>query len=158
MDLTFDNIINLLEKQGIGSKQIVLDLLKKADEEKLEQLYKSVLLKINEKRTNKAKEVKCIICGKKIEKKIYFDPICSQECFRVNFWNEQLNDKAIIIGGECYHVGEKQGGSLGFGGAKFTIQMNDGRIIETNNLWYNGKVPEDRKVKDNAKFVKRGLE
>lgn len=50
MELTIDNIIKLLETQGVGSKQIVLNLLKKADETQLTQLYQSVLLKLNEKR------------------------------------------------------------------------------------------------------------
>lgn len=50
MELTIDNIIKLLETQGVGSKQIVLNLLKKADEMQLTQLYQSVLLKLNEKR------------------------------------------------------------------------------------------------------------
>lgn len=49
-ELTIDNIIKLLETQGIGSKQLVLNLLKNADETQLTQLYQSVLFKINEKR------------------------------------------------------------------------------------------------------------
>jgi hypothetical protein len=50
MELTIDNIIELLEKQGVGSKQIVLNLLKNADEKQLTELYQSVLLKLDEKR------------------------------------------------------------------------------------------------------------
>lgn len=50
MELTIDNIIKLLETQGIGSKQIVLNLLKNADETQLTQLYQSALLKLDEKR------------------------------------------------------------------------------------------------------------
>jgi hypothetical protein len=53
MELTIDNIISLLEKQGVGSKQTVLNLLKNADETQLTQLYQSALLKIDEKRRSK---------------------------------------------------------------------------------------------------------
>lgn len=47
MQLTIDNIIALLEKQGVGSKQKVLNLLKNADEKQLTELYQSALLKID---------------------------------------------------------------------------------------------------------------
>lgn len=50
MELTIDNIISLLEKQGVGSKQLVLNLLKNANETQLTQLYQSALFKIAEKR------------------------------------------------------------------------------------------------------------
>ena len=99
---------------------------------------------------------KCIICGKTIERQIYNKPICSEECFVVDFWNEVLDDDAIIVDGACYHDGGRKDSNttwLGFGGREWKIQMNDGRIIETNNLWHNGKVPLERKVKDNAKFI-----
>ena len=100
---------------------------------------------------------KCIVCNKEIEKPKFGGPICSEECFNVWFWNSQLNDEAIIIDGICYHDGGRDKthfGFRGFGGAEFKIQMNDGRIIETNNLWCNGKIPESRNIKDNAKFIK----
>lgn len=102
--------------------------------------------------------MKCIICGKEIEKSCYSNAVlCSSECFHENFWNECLDETAIIVNGECYHDGGKKQGSdflLGFGGSFFKIKMNDGRIIETNNLWYNGPVPEDRNIKDNAVFIR----
>ena len=104
------------------------------------------------------KKLKCIICGKEIEKSLYRNNIlCSQKCFDINFWNEYLDDNAIIINGECYHDSGKRPsdykGFLGHSGRLFKIKMNDGNIIETNNLWYNGKVPEDRQIKDNAIFI-----
>ena len=102
--------------------------------------------------------MKCVICGKEIEKSGYSHKvICSSKCFHVDFWNDCLDETAIIINGRCYHDGgvKPSGyeGFLGFDGRLFTIQMNDGRIIETNNLRYNGEVPEDRNIKDNAVFV-----
>ena len=102
--------------------------------------------------------MKCIICGKEIEQSRYMGAVlCSDECFDVNFWNECLGDDAIIINGECYHDGGKKPndyrGFLGHSGRLFKIQKNNGEIIETNNLWYNGVVPKDRNIKDNAVFI-----
>lgn len=101
--------------------------------------------------------MKCVICGKEIEKSLYsHKPLCSYECFIVDFWNDNLDETAIIVDGTCYHDGGRQPDGtqwLCFGGSEFTIEMNDGRIIKTNNLWYNGEVPKERNVKDNAKFI-----
>ena len=102
--------------------------------------------------------MKCIICGKEIEKSSYTHKvICSSECFNVDFWNDTLDDSAIIIDGECYHDAGRRSNSypgfLGHSGREFTIKMTDGRIIETNNLWYNGVVPKERNIKDNACFI-----
>lgn len=101
--------------------------------------------------------MKCIICGKEIPESLYFHkPLCSNKCFNINFWNDCLDESAIIVDGKCYHdAGRKPNGTkwLGFGGSEFTIEMNDGRIIKTNNLWHNGEVPKERNVKDNARFI-----
>lgn len=106
--------------------------------------------------------MKCIICGKEIEKSSYTHKvICSSECFSVDFWNDCLDDKAIIINGECYHDGGMKPadyrGFLGHAGRVFNIKMNDGIVFKTNNLWYNGVVPKERGIKDNACFVKPGV-
>jgi len=103
--------------------------------------------------------MKCVICGKEIEKSSYSNKVlCSSECFSVDFWNDCLDDTAIIIDGECYHDGgmkpKTYTGFLGFGGALHKIKLNDGRVIETNNLWYNGVVPKERGIEDNACFIK----
>jgi hypothetical protein len=102
--------------------------------------------------------MKCVICGKEIEKSMYSNKdLCSSECFHEDFWNDCLDDTAIIVNGECYHDGgrkpEGYSGFLGHAGRLFKIQMNDGRIIETNNLWYNGEVPKERCIADNAIFI-----
>lgn len=102
--------------------------------------------------------MKCIICGKEVEKSMYSNAcLCSSDCFSVNFWNECLDDSAIIINGECYHDGGTKPsdfkGFLGHAGHVFTIRMKDGRVFSTNNLWYNGEVPEERQISDNAEFI-----
>ena len=105
---------------------------------------------------------KCKICGKEFEKSIYNDNLhlCSEKCHSIDFWNQILDDNAIIINGECYHAGrnrpdEKRTYLLGHSGTKFKIQFkNTGEIVETNNLWYNGVVPTERNIDDNAIFLK----
>lgn len=102
--------------------------------------------------------MRCIICGKEVEKSMYSNAVlCSSKCFHENFWDECLDETAIIVKGECYHDGGMKPASyqgfLGFGGSYFKIKMNDGRIIETNNLWYNGEIPKERNIEDNAKFI-----
>ena len=104
---------------------------------------------------------KCKICGKEFEDSPFYDNLhlCSQECFHIDFWNRTLDDRAIIIDGECYHDGgnapnEKRTYLLGHAGREFTIQFKDtGEIIKTNNLWYNGVIPKERNVEDNAVFL-----
>lgn len=107
--------------------------------------------------------MKCVICGKEVKKSLYMNKVlCSDECFYIDYWNDCLNDTAIIIDGECYHDGGSKPKNydsrmLGFAGRVFYIQMNDGTYIETNNLYYNGVVPKDRNIKDNAQFLSKPL-
>lgn len=100
--------------------------------------------------------MKCEVCGKEIDKYLYSDAaLCSWECEHTNYWREKLeNENSIIINGVCYYNGgANDNGCLGFGGKYYKIKMNDGRIIETCNLWYNGKIPEEMNAKDNAEFI-----
>lgn len=98
----------------------------------------------------------CPVCGK-YTTPMYMNGECSDECFTRGFWQETLNDTAIIINGKCYHVGDEDDTSSyfrGFGGARYKIQFNNGKIIETTNLWLNGIIPDEFKVPDNAKFIR----
>lgn len=98
----------------------------------------------------------CKVCGKVIpDPAPYSLQICSQTCFYEDFWNEALDEDAIIIEGKCYHMEPEKSDSTfrGFGGRKFTVKFNDGRVVETTNLWLNGDIPKERKVSDNAVFI-----
>lgn len=105
--------------------------------------------------------MKCKICGKEFQKSPYRTEICSTECFKVDFWNKTLDNSAVIIDGNCYHIGPENQYSqdksthefCGHCGEEFNIQFNDGRIILTHNLWHNGEIPKERNIKDNAKFI-----
>jgi len=106
--------------------------------------------------------MKCIICGKEIEKSSYYHKvICSSECFGIDFWNDWVEKKddprVARIDGTHYYIGnENEKGSFrGFGGRKFKIRFNDGREVITTNLWHQGEISNDFKEKlpDNAVFV-----
>ena len=95
--------------------------------------------------------MKCVICGKEIEKSQYSNAVlCSETCFYKNFWNEIVAEKEqhIIINGECYRDGGNVDNPnyydfLGYSGRRFWIRFFDGREITTNNLWYQGKIPDE---------------
>lgn len=109
--------------------------------------------------------MKCMICGKEVKHNYYsknskFYGLCGDsKCFIERFWQVTLDDKAVIINGTCYHVGEepkdlKNTYELGFEGRCFHIKMIDtGDVITTNNLRCNGKVPKEYAVEDNAVFL-----
>lgn len=96
--------------------------------------------------------MKCPVCGKEVEDMMYTEA-CSTACFRKAFWQEALDDTAIIINGNCYHIAPAQGTFKGFGGGKFHIIFNDGREVITTNLWHNGAIPEEYKKENNARFA-----
>lgn len=93
------------------------------------------------------------VCGKNFDTSpLDSKSICSDECYHKHFWTEALDNKAIIVNGECYHVGPENSPAIlrGFGGRKFVIQLKDGRKIVTTNLWNQGKIPEEFHREDNA--------
>lgn len=92
-------------------------------------------------------------------------------CFTCAFWHERMEmaDRIVIdddgkfgfkgvgmycLGNPAWSINGTAG--LGFGGHIFMIEYFDSReTIRTNNLWYNGRVPEhflDR-IKVNARFI-----
>lgn len=102
---------------------------------------------------------KCRVCGKEITNHRWCVPICSDECFTKDFWDQKLErykkgDKNIVV---CVHhvyyiAEENASGDRGFDGAVRYIKFFDGRLVRTTNLWYNGKMPEEYydKMPDNA--------
>lgn len=106
--------------------------------------------------------MECVICGKTIEKSLFSNkPLCSSTCYHINYWNEIIEEKDehIIIDGVCYYDdGEVNNPTkyafLGHSGRRFWIRFLDGRTITTNNLWYNGKIPDEFRdqLPDNAEF------
>lgn len=86
-------------------------------------------------------------------------------CFSCNYWMERVelasNPNSLRVDGVQYQFCPMSKGdsrSLGFGGRFFRIKTNDGRLLETNNLWLNGSIPEPFRemLPDNAVFVDVG--
>ena len=106
--------------------------------------------------------MKCVVCGKEIAESRYMNAVlCSSKCFNVHFWQKIIAEKDhhVIVNGKCYCNGGNVENPnrymmLGFGGRRFWIRYKDGRTETTNNLWYNGEVPDEfsDQLPDNAEF------
>ena len=98
--------------------------------------------------------MKCDICGREVEQTLYAGGcFCSHDCWLKNFWNETLDEEAIVVNGRCYHIGSSTDNPKGFDGGRFVIEMHDGRVIDTDSLCFNGEVPEEFGASDNARFI-----
>lgn len=111
----------------------------------------------------------CEICGKEFDKPQYCSPynkVCGSECFGEKLWRirekEYLNGRPFIIIDGCLwtdggYKKNTRSSFLGCSGREFTIKMNDGTEIFTNNLWCGGDIPENHReiLCDNAVFVTR---
>lgn len=106
--------------------------------------------------------MKCVVCGKSIAESRHTNAVlCSTKCFNIHFWQEIIANKKrhIVVNGKCYFDGGNvehpdQYMFLGFGGRRFWIRYKDGHTVTTNNLWFNGEVPDEFKdqLPDNAEF------
>lgn len=110
-----------------------------------------------------AKPYHCKIC-KKLAKTNYYGNkrmVDKKLCFTCNFWDKYCESdkikKSIRIDGVHYMLGDKKKPNKwnGFGGRKFKIKMNNGTIIDTCDLWYQGEIPSHfrDKLTDNAIFI-----
>lgn len=106
--------------------------------------------------------MKCVICGKEIEKSLYSnDTLCSDECFSKHYWLERVNRQdvktQVVVNHNVYQIEDENSSSSfrGFYGAPFYIEFFDGRKVRTTNLWANGEIPDEFKdqLPDNAKFI-----
>lgn len=109
----------------------------------------------------------CEICGKEFDKPHYYEPynkVCGSDCFAEKLWRirekEYIDGKHFIIIDGCMYTDggyreNERSSFLGHSGRKFTIKMNDGAEIFTNNLWCGGDIPENHReiLCDNAVFV-----
>jgi len=83
---------------------------------------------------------------------------CCEDC---SFWLEKLylpeeySNRMVIVEGVHYLLSNSS--IKGFAGAKFKIKFFSGRLIQTNNLWRQGKIPEHFRssLPDNAVFVEQ---
>jgi len=105
----------------------------------------------------------CKICGK-LEPAEYFPEIREilrkkQICFECWHWlgliKKKNDPRSIRIKHHHYWVGDGKGSFKGFGGRYFKIKLFNGKIIETNDLWYQGEIPERfwKDLSDNAELI-----
>lgn len=83
-------------------------------------------------------------------------------CFRCSFWQEYVAKKhrldiARICGSHFVIANEfpPPGSMRGHAGAKFKILFDDGREVDTTNLWAQGTIPDEFKdeLPNNARFA-----
>ena len=120
-------------------------------------------------------EKKCKICGKPAvtpETEFLFFSKNSKEdeeatimrkegvCFFCAYWIRQHRQDMsgrtfAIVNGSHYVLCERSSLFNGFDGKKYTIRFKDGKVVECNNLWSQGEIPEQfrKDMPDNAEFV-----
>ena len=89
----------------------------------------------------------CGICGGFCPKK--------EGCFSCSFWDGVASSEAVVVDGAAYSVGPETDSFKGFGGRRYVIRMNSGKVVETTNLWHRGQVPHSHRsrLRDNAQFA-----
>lgn len=108
-----------------------------------------------------AKIYTCQFCGKIYSRTCDDGSYIGNNCFECSFWMEKMEmsdedeDRRVIVNGQHYRLGNGDTGPFkGFGDKKFTISFLDGRIVESRNLWCQGKIPDRfrKLLPDNALF------
>ena len=102
----------------------------------------------------------CPCCGLEYIKDLPADTYFYDCCEDCSFWLEKLylpeeySNKRVIVDGVHYLMSNSS--IRGFSGATFKISFFDGRVIQTSNLWQQGKIPQHFRsvLKDNAVFIK----
>lgn len=101
----------------------------------------------------------CPCCGNTymidLEEQAYFYGCC----FDCSFWlkkifmSEESRKRQVIVGGVHYMLSDSS--IRGYCGTHFKIKFSDGRLVETDNLWHQGKIDEMFLpfLKDNAVFI-----
>lgn len=113
------------------------------------------------------KRLKCSECG--VRHTLKWNALVNRElkearlCHDCYFWVAKIGiERAVRVGHQHFMIGENfEGmGFRGYGGRNFRIYFFEGRVVETNNLWSQGDIPErfwDR-LPDNARLVSEDTE
>lgn len=89
-----------------------------------------------------------------------------EECFTCNFWKGHIEHdrnpsefQIPFVYKHKHYIADmtpniKHNHCKGFGGAKTRISFNDGRVIECDNVWFQGEIPQRfwKFMPDNAKL------
>jgi hypothetical protein len=112
----------------------------------------------------------CDVCDNIIEDgALYFTPapstyVCSEKCHDVHHWRgyieTQSSPRSVRVEGQHYWIAndapDGAPGFRGFGGRHWRVHFDDGRVIDTRNLWHQGAIPAwavAEGLTDNAKFA-----
>ena len=104
----------------------------------------------------------CGSCGNDFTRRCKSNAYIGNNCFDCSFWikkidiSEEDQARRVIVNGQHHRLGiDNVGPFRGFGGRAFRIQFQDGRIVETSNLWHQGEIPEKFRewLPDNATFI-----
>ena len=103
----------------------------------------------------------CPSCKKPFIKNNTPESYLDENCFDCSFWLKKITmpeedeKRRVIIAGQHYMIGTDSSRPKGFAGRRFAIHFNDGRTVETFNLWYQGEIPEQFRawLPDNARFI-----
>ena len=114
--------------------------------------------------------MKCCKCGQVIDFRYCMKTNAQmrerQLCFGCDFWMKKValashgDPNAVRAEGWHYYIGDESKSSCasfrGFGGRKFVIRFNDGRVVTTTNLWCQGEIPPHfaNRLYSNAVFLK----
>lgn len=83
--------------------------------------------------------------------------------YEENYWKrlaERANPNDAVVKGHFYSIGPENPRTprkyRGFGGDRYVVRFNDGRMVTSTNMWYAGTIPEQFRgqLPDNAEFVK----
>ena len=93
----------------------------------------------------------CDYCGKQITGGYYKHgkngALCGYgDCFKKQFWKDTLDNNVIVINGKAFHKDTTKKG------LHCNVKFADGTIKDIW-LWYNGIIPKEYNVKDNAEFI-----
>ncbi len=102
----------------------------------------------------------CPSCKKPFIKNHTPESYLNENCFDCSFWLKKITmpeedeNRRVIVTGQHYMMGANTSGPKGFAGRRFAIHFNDGRTVETCNLWFQGEIPEKFRawLPDNARF------
>ena len=101
----------------------------------------------------------CPSCKKPFIRNHTPESYLDKNCFDCSFWLKKItmpeeDEKRVIIAGQHYMIGLDSSRPKGFGGRRFAIHFNDGRTVETCNLWFLGEIPKQFRawLPDNARF------
>lgn len=103
----------------------------------------------------------CVECGAEGNAGSYHggeEIYAARACFNCHFWLKKVVSRdepgVVRAGGIHYTIGKEGEAFPGFSGQRFVVVFNDGRRVETTNLWHQGTIPERfrERLPDNATF------